>query len=234
MRLQKYLAQCGIGSRRKSEQYILDGKVKVNGETITTLGTKVSENDEVLFMGKSVKIENQLIYIMLNKPAGYITAVTDQFNRPTVVDLIKEIDTRIYPVGRLDYDTSGLLILTNDGNLTYKLTHPKHDIEKTYIANLYGIPTDDELKLFREGVIIDGQKTVPAKIEIIKKDGRISTVKIVIVEGRNRQVKKMCEAIGYKVKSLKRIGTGELYLDNLKEGQYRHLTKKELDYLKSL
>ncbi|MBR2852637.1 MAG: rRNA pseudouridine synthase, partial [Anaerotignum sp.] len=151
-------------------------------------------------------------------------------------DLVKGVNERIFPVGRLDYDTSGLLLLTNDGDLTYKLTHPKHDVDKTYIAKLYGIPDEDALQKFRRGVTIDGVRTKPAKIQIIEKDkdGRFCTAEIIIHEGRNRQVRKMCEAIKHPVAQLQRVATGDLKLGNLEKGKYRHLTEKEVKYLKKL
>ena len=163
-----------------------------------------------------------------------MTTAKDQFGRPAVLDLVKGVEERIFPVGRLDYETSGLLLLTNDGELTYKLTHPKHDVEKTYIARLYGTPDDSALQKFRRGVIVDGRQTKPAKIRILEKGDRICTVEITIHEGRNRQVRKMCEAIRHPVAQLKRVATGELRLGELPKGKFRHLTAAEVKYLKSL
>ena len=150
------------------------------------------------------------------------------------MDLIKKVKERVVPVGRLDYDTSGLLLLTNDGDLTYKLTHPKHNIEKTYVAKVYGTPTEDDVRKFKYGVVIDSRRTEPAKLEVVEENGKFSVCKITITEGRNRQVRKMCEAIKHPVASLKRVSTGELTLGELKKGQYRHLTEKEVKYLKNL
>ncbi|MDR2904025.1 MAG: rRNA pseudouridine synthase [Clostridiales bacterium] len=235
MRLQKYLSEAGVASRRKSEEFILAGRVTVNGETVRTLGTKVDDAaDTVLFDGAPVKKKEQFVYLMLHKPEGYVTTSKDQFDRPAVLDLLKDVKERVFPVGRLDFDTSGLLILTNDGELTYKLTHPKHNIDKVYIARLFGEPTAEELARFRGGVEIDGRTTAPASIEIIKKDARFTSAKITIKEGRNRQVRKMCEAIDHKVAVLKRVATGKLFLGDLQKGDYRHLTKAEVAYLKNI
>lgn len=235
-RLQKFLAEAGVASRRKAEELIAAGKVKVNGRVVTELGTKIDpKKDQVLYMDQPVDTKNVThVYIMLHKPEGYVTTAKEQFGRPGVMDLVKDIDARIFPVGRLDYDTSGLLLLTNDGDLTYKLTHPKHDVEKTYIARLYGTPDDMDLQKFRRGVEIDGRRTKPAKIQILEKGERQSTVEIVLHEGRNRQVRKMCEAIRHPVAQLKRVATGDLKMGDLPKGKYRHLTAKEVKYLKSL
>ncbi|MBQ6554330.1 MAG: rRNA pseudouridine synthase [Firmicutes bacterium] len=232
IRLQKYLADAQVASRRKSEEIILSGRVKVNGSVVTELGTKVDENDLVEVDGKPVKPAEKFVYIMLHKPEGYITSAKDQFDRPTVLDIVKS-EYRLYPVGRLDYDTSGLLLLTNDGDMTYRLTHPKHNVEKTYIAQIEGTPTEDELRRFETGLEIDGYKTAPAKIKIVKKS-RLTTVKIVIHEGKNRQVRRMCAAIGHEVKALKRVATGRLSLNGLEKGKYRELTAEEIEYLKTL
>ncbi len=235
VRLQKFLAEAGIASRRKAEELIVMGKIQLNGKVVTELGTKVdTQKDVVLYQNKKVEIKQNFVYIMLYKPEGYVTTVKDQFQRPTVMDLLKDITERVYPVGRLDYDTSGLLLLTNDGDLTYRLTHPKHHIEKTYEAKLFGIPSEQDILKFRRGIIIDGKKTEPATLEILKKEKKYTTVRIVIQEGRNRQVRKMCQAIKHPVAQLKRIGTGTLFLKDLKKGSYRYLTQKEISYLKSL
>lgn len=235
-RLQKFLAEAGIASRRKAEELIAAGKIKVNGKVITELGTKIDpKKDEVLYLDKVVsKKEVELVYIMLHKPEGYVTTAKEQFGRPGVMDLVRDVNARIFPVGRLDYDTSGLLLLTNDGDLTYKLTHPKHDVDKTYIAKLYGTPDDMDLQKFRRGFFIEGRQTKPAKMQILENGERQSTVEIIIHEGRNRQVRKMCEAIKHPVAQLKRVATGELTLGDLPKGKYRRLTAKEIKYLKSL
>lgn len=237
-RLQKFLAEAGVASRRKAEVLIAQGKVKVNGKVVTEMGFKIdSEKDEVTYLEKKVsKKQTKMVYIMLHKPVGYVTTAKEQFGRPAVVDLIQGVSERIFPVGRLDYDTSGLLLLTNDGDLTYKLTHPKHDVDKTYIAKLYGVPDEGALQKFRRGVVLDGKRTKPAKIQILNrdKDGRFCTAEIIIHEGRNRQVRKMCESIKHPVAQLQRVATGELKLGDLPKGKYRHLTEKEVKYLKKL
>lgn len=237
-RLQKFLAEAGVASRRKAEELIAQGKVKVNGKVVTEMGMKIDPaKDEVTYLDKKVTTKDtKMVYIMLYKPEGYVTTAKEQFGRPAVMDLVKGVKERIFPVGRLDYDTSGLLLLTNDGDLTYKLTHPKHDVDKTYIAKLYGIPDEGALQKFRRGVVIDGKRTKPAKIQIIDKDkdGRFCTAEIIIHEGRNRQVRKMCEAIKHPVAQLKRVATGDLKLGDLQKGKYRHLTEKEIKYLKKL
>lgn len=237
-RLQKFLAEAGVASRRKAEELIAAGRVKVNGIVIKEQGVKIDpRKDKVEFDGKALsqKVEKK-VYLMLHKPEGYVTTSKEQFGRPAVLDLIHGVPERIFPVGRLDYDTSGLLLLTNDGDLTYRLTHPKHDVDKTYIAKLFGVPDDGDLQKFRRGVAIDGRKTSPAKIQIIsrEKDLRFCTVEIQIHEGRNRQVRKMCEAIHHPVAQLKRVATGELKLGDLPKGKYRFLTEQEIKYLKSL
>ncbi len=230
LRLQKFLAEAGIASRRKAEQFIVMGKVEVNGKVVTELGTKIdTEKDTVLYEHKKVVLKQKLIYIMLHKPEGYVTTVKDQFQRATVIDLLKGVTERVYPVGRLDYDTSGLLLLTNDGDLTYRLTHPKHNIEKTYEAKLFGTPSEQNIIQFHRGVSIDGKKTEPAKLEILQKGEKYSIVRIVIQEGRNRQVRKMCQAIGKKVLALHRSKIGSIDVKDLKIGTWRYMTKDEIN-----
>lgn len=233
IRLQKALADAGVASRRKAEEYIKDGKVTVNGKIITELGTKVDCEKDIICYNKEKITKSKMIYILLNKPEGYVTTAKDQFNRPTVIDLIK-IEERIFPVGRLDFDTSGLLILTNDGDLTYKLTHPKHNIKKVYEAKILGIPNKEDIQIFQKGINIEGKKTSPAEFKIIDKNNNIATVLITITEGRNRQVRKMCEYINHPVLKLKRVQEGDIKLGNLKKGHYRVLTDREIKYLKSL
>ncbi len=237
-RLQKFLAEAGVASRRRAEELIAQGDVQVNGQVVTEMGRRIDpKKDEVTYLGKKITGKTaESVYIMLHKPAGYVTTAKEQFGRPAVVDLIQGVNARIFPVGRLDYDTSGLLLLTNDGDLTYKLTHPKHEVEKTYLAKLYGVPDEGALQKFRRGVLIDGRRTRPAKIQILEraKDGRFCTAEIVIHEGRNRQVRKMCAAIKHPVAQLQRVGVGALLLGNLPKGKYRYLTEKEIKYLKKL
>lgn len=234
VRLQKYLAQAQVASRRKAEEIILEGRVEVNGQIVDTLGVKVDdEKDIVKVDGKVVSENKEYIYIMLNKPEGCVTTAKDQFERKTVMDYL-DIEERVYPVGRLDYDTSGLLLLTNDGDLTYKLTHPKHNVDKTYIATVEKMPSEINMNKFRSGLIIDGYKTAKAKIAIVKNSGKFINLKISIHEGHNRQVRKMCDAIGCPVKFLKRIAVGNLKIGSLEKGKYRLLTAEEIEYLKSL
>ncbi len=231
IRLQKFLAEAQVASRRKSEEIIAQGRVTVNGEVADTPGVKVdAEKDIICVDGKLVKKAEKMVYIILNKPEGCVTTVKDQFNRKTVMDYVSDVRQRIYPIGRLDYNTSGLLILTNDGDLAYRLTHPKHNIEKTYIACVEKTPSSDDMESFRRGIIIDGRKTAPAYIEIIGKN----KLEIKIHEGRNRQVRKMCEAIGSPVITLERVAIGNLKLDNLDKGKYRHLSVDEIEYIKGL
>ena len=233
VRLQKYLAVCGIASRRKAEELITDGKVKVNGVVVTELGTKIDDKlDTVEFNGKVIKQEESKVYIMLHKPYGYVTTVKDQFERPTVIDLLYDVKERVFPVGRLDYDTSGLILMTNDGDVAYKMTHPKHIVDKVYMAKLRSKPSEKELQMFRDGLLIEDKMTAKARIDIEANTAEYCYVKIIITEGRNRQVRKMCEAIGCDVMSLKRVGMGQLRLGNLSKGEYRHLTNREVEYLK--
>ena len=233
MRLQKFLAEAGVASRRKCEEYILQGRVKVNNEVVTELGTKVdTENDFILFDNKLMEIKPNNVYILLNKPIGYVTTVNDQFGRDNVLDLIK-VKERVVPAGRLDMYTSGALLLSNDGDFVYKITHPKHEIDKTYTVTLIGIITKIEVEALENGVKIEDYITKPAKVRILKtdKEKNISRLEITIHEGKNRQVRKMCEAIGKKVKALHRSKIGTLSVKDLKIGQWRFLTSKEVDYL---
>jgi len=232
-RLQKYLANCGIASRRKCEEYILQGKVEVNGKIVKELGTKINpEKDEIKFENKIVKESNKFVYILLNKPIGYVTTSDDQFGRDKVLDLVK-VKERIVPVGRLDMYTSGALILTNDGDFVYKVTHPKHEIEKTYTVTVKGIVQNDEIEKLRKGVKIDDYTTKPAKVKILKTDIEkdISRLEITIHEGKNRQVRKMCEAVGRKVLALHRSKIGNIGVKDLELGKWRYLNAKEVQQL---
>lgn len=233
-RLQKVIASSGYCSRRKAEELIVEGKVKVNGKVITQLGIKVDYNDTVLVNGKPLNNKEEKIYYLLNKPRGVVTTVKDEKERKTVMELIPN-DKRVYPVGRLDYDTTGVLILTNDGELTNLLTHPKNHVEKTYIAKVEGLVMKQDLEKLCNGVIIDGKKTSRAKARIKKVDKKTNhtIVELVIYEGRNHQVKKMFEAIGYKVLKLKREKFSFLSVSNLKSGEYRLLSVKEVKKLYS-
>lgn len=235
MRLQKYISRCGVTSRRKAEKLITDGRVKVDGDIVTELGTKIDKiKNKVQVDDKYIELEENRVYILLNKPVGYVTTLRDEKDRKIVIDLIDDIDERIYPVGRLDKNTSGLLLLTNDGELTHKLTHPSFEVDKTYLALVEGIPNENKLDSFSKGLEIEDYVTAPAKIKILNKYKSESVLKITIHEGRNRQVRKMCAAIGHPVKELKRISLGELKLGNLKESHWRHLNNKEVDFLKMI
>lgn len=234
-RLQKIIAECGYCSRRKAEELILKGKVKVNGTVISQLGYKANMNDAIEVNGELLNNKEDYVYFLLNKPRGIITSTSDEKNRKTVIDLIN-CDKRIYPVGRLDYDTTGVLLLTNDGNLANYLMHPSHNIEKVYVVKIEGILTKEDVISLEKGVIIDGKKTSKSKVKIIKidKKNNISIVKIMIHEGRNHQVKKMFNAVGYNVIKLKRESFSFLTCDGLKSGEYRILSIKEVKMLYSL
>lgn len=232
-RLQKYLASCGIASRRKCEEYILQGRVQVNGKIVTELGTKIkSDKDIVKFDGKVVSSAKKLVYILLNKPIGYVTTSDDQFGRDKVLDLVK-VKERVVPVGRLDMYTSGALILTNDGDFVYKVTHPKHEIEKTYTVTVKGVVKNNEVEQLRKGVKIEDYITKPAKVKILKTDTEkdISRLEITIHEGKNRQVRKMCEAVGRKVLALHRSKIGKIHVKDLDLGRWRFLQTKEVQEL---
>ncbi|MDP4090386.1 MAG: pseudouridine synthase [Bacillota bacterium] len=233
-RLQKYMARCGIASRRKCEELIVRGKVMINGVTVTELGAKVTLSTDVVSVdGADIYPEERKVYIALNKPTGYVTSVKDQFNRPTVIDLI-ELSERIYPIGRLDYDTSGLLLLTNDGEIYNKVIHPRGVINKAYIAVIKGILNEMKIKTFKNGVDIGGYVTAQADIKILKQFKDSTEVRITIHEGKNRQIRKMCDKIGNPVVELKRISVGKINLGDLKPGTWRNLTEEEVNYLKNL
>ena len=232
-RLQKYLAQCGVASRRKCEELILQGRVQVNGVTVTELGTKINpEKDKIKFDGKDIKQAQKLVYILLNKPIGYVTTADDQFGRDTVLDLVK-VKERIVPVGRLDLYTSGALILTNDGDFVYQVTHPKHEIEKTYTVTIKGIVQNSEVEQLRNGIKIDDYITKPARVKILKTDTEkdISRLEITIHEGKNRQVRKMCEAVGRKVLALHRSKIGGIGVKDIELGKWRYLTANEVQQI---
>ena len=231
IRLQKYLAEAGITSRRKAEELITKGKIKVNGKIVTELGTKININkDKIEYEGKIVKQSQENVYILLNKPIGYVTTVKDQFNRESVLDLVK-VKQRIVPVGRLDMYTSGALILTNDGDFVYKVTHPKHEIEKTYTVTIKGIIENEEVEKLRKGIKIEDYTTKPAKVKILKtdKEKNQSRLEITIHERKNRQVRKMCETIGYKVLALHRSKIAGIGVKDIPLGKWRYLKKEEVE-----
>lgn len=231
-RLQKYIARCGAASRRGAEEMIFSGRIKVNGVRVDKI-VLVDEKDVIELDGRIIKPEKKEVYLVLNKPIGIITSSNDQFGRRTVLDMI-DIKERVYPVGRLDYDTSGLLILTNDGDAANRIMHPSRKIDKVYIAEVLGVPGKEELDSFKGGLKIEDYVTSHAGIRVIETKKNRSTLEITIHEGKNRQVRKMCEAIGHPVIGLKRVAEGEIILGNLKEGQWRYMTDKEIEYIKSI
>ena len=236
-RLQKILSTAGVASRRLSEELILQGRVSVNGKTITELGTKADPSvDEIKVDGRRIKSEQRKRYVLLNKPRGYITTRSDPEGRPTVMDLMKGVKEYIYPVGRLDYDSEGLLLLTNDGELAARLTHPRHEVEKVYEARVKGVPDDHALDRLARGVPIDGRRTAPAKIRasepFARGSGEQTIVEISIHEGRQRQVRKMFEAVGHPVVRLRRVRIGPLEDPDMPVGHWRELTPQEVSRLR--
>ncbi len=233
-RLQKVMAHAGIASRRKSEEIIAQGRVKVNGKVITTMGEKVDPQKDTIEVDGKVISKEKRIYLLLNKPTGYVSTVDDPRGRKTVLDLVGNISQRIYPAGRLDYDTSGLLILTNDGDLTYILTHPSFKVDKTYLVEVKGKVKPGDLNRLNKGIKLEDGMTVPSQTKLISSNSGTTNFVMTIHEGRNRQVRRMCKKIGYQVKNLKRIGIGFLKIDELSEGEYRHLTDEEIEKFKNL
>lgn len=231
MRLQKYLADCGVASRRQAEELIAQGLVQVNGETITQMGTQVAPGDVVTYRGEVVRPEGQKRYILYYKPIGEVTTVSDPEGRPTVMDHFRDFPVRLYPVGRLDFDSEGLLLLTNDGDLTRRLTHPSFEVDKRYIARVSNQVSEEGLRQLRGGVVIEGRKTAPAKVSVLRQDAFSTDILITIHEGRNRQIRKMVEAIGHQVVRLKRVQYGPVTLGNMKRGEWRDLTEEELNAL---
>ncbi|MEW6275493.1 MAG: pseudouridine synthase [Bacillota bacterium] len=232
-RLHKYLARAGVASRRKCEELIQAGLVKVNDQIVTRLGTSIDPAvDRVEVAGRPVQKPGEKVYILLNKPAGYVTTVHDPQGRPKVLDLLKNVRQRVYPVGRLDYETEGLLLLTNDGELAYALTHPRHQVQKTYLAWVSGVPPADKLAQMAKGMLLSDGPTAPARVKLKGKNKKGAVLEISIHEGRKRQVRRMCARIGHPVYRLKRIGLGPLALRGLKPGEYRLLTPEEVAKLK--
>ncbi|MFO7637087.1 MAG: pseudouridine synthase [Clostridia bacterium] len=230
MRLQKYLALCGVASRRKAEEMIAAGKINVNGQAVTRPGTLVRDGDKVDVQGREVRPESKKDYILFHKPEMVITSAKDQFKRKTVMDFVK-VSERIYPVGRLDYGTSGLLILTNDGDFAKLLTHPSHEVKKTYKALVKGTFDEQKKKRLETGVDIGGHVTFPAEIRYVPLGGQTYEIEIVIREGKNHQVKKMLETVGCRVARLERTAIGEIRDPDLQKGKWRRLTRKELQQL---
>jgi pseudouridine synthase len=229
-RLQKILSQAGIASRRASEQLMLDGRVTVNGATVLELGTKAdASSDDIRVDGQRIKIPERHLYLLLNKPRGYVTTRSDPQKRPTVIDLLVGVREYVYPVGRLDYDSEGLLILTNDGDLAARLTHPRHGVARVYEARVLGVPDEHDMKRLAKGVTIDGHRTGPAEVLSLGP----SRLRITVREGRNRQVRKMCDAIGHPVNELRRVAIGPLRDARLKVGRWRALTAQEVERLRA-
>ncbi len=233
-RLQKFMASCGVASRRKCEEIITAGRVKVNDVAVTELGHKVDPDKDTVYVdNKIINIEENKVYIALNKPEGIVCTVKDEKDRKTILDLVKTKE-RIYPIGRLDYDTSGLIILTNDGDIYNRVIHPRQAINKVYIALLEGCASEEEISNFCNGIDIDGYITAKANFEMNKRIGFNSKVTITIHEGKNRQIRRMCDAIGHPVIALKRVSVGEIKLGNMEKGEWRNLTEEEIKYLKNL
>lgn len=233
MRINKYIAQAGVASRRKADELIENGNVKVNGAVMKEPGYDVQEGDKVEVNGKLVEGQQKLVYVLVNKPFGVITSAKDEKDRVTVMELVKDIDERLFPVGRLDYNTTGALIMTNDGSLTYRVTHPKHELGKTYRALVKGVISNEKARKLRNGVDIGGYVTKRAKVTVLKGNQNSTLVEITIFEGKNRQVRKMFSAIGNPVQELERVAIGTIRLGHLKSGHYRKLTKEEIEYLKN-
>ncbi|EGK14123.1 pseudouridine synthase [Kroppenstedtia eburnea] len=233
-RLQKVMARAGVASRRKSEEWILSGKVRVNGKTVTQLGTRVDpERDRIEVEGRLIRPE-QKRYFLFYKPKGVITSLSDPDGRPVVTDWFREVEERVYPVGRLDYDTEGLLLLTNDGELTHGLAHPRHEVDKVYQATVKGIPAKKSLRRLETGVKLTDGWTAPAKVRMLRSGKEQACLELTIHEGRNRQVRRMCEAVGHPVVHLVRVQLAFLTLSGLQPGEYRELSKEEIRRLKEL
>ena len=228
MRLQKYMAECGVASRRKAEEMIAEGRVTVNSVKITEMGTQVEAGDEVRVDGQVIRPETEKRYVMYHKPAGEVTTVSDPEGRRCVLDHFRDYPVRLYPVGRLDYDSEGLLLLTNDGTLTERMLHPSHQVDKTYLARVTGSVTMDEVRQLRSGVMLDDHKTAPAKVRVIKLEAEAAVVLVTIHEGRNRQVRRMFEETGHQVTQLRRVRFGPLELGDLPRGKWRELTAEEV------
>ncbi len=234
MRINKYIAQCGVASRRKAEELIRFGKVKVNGKVTQDLSTDIKETDIVSIDNKSIKLVSNFVYYKLNKPKGYITSTSDDKDRKTVMNLMRGVHFRVFPIGRLDYDTEGLLLFTNDGEVANALTKPNSEVKKSYIVHIGGSISQEEIKHLSKGVDIGDYITKPCSIELLDTSENQSKLKVTISEGKNRQIRKMFSSINKEVTFLKRVQIGEIKLGGLSRGEYSPLNKKEINYLKSL
>lgn len=236
MRINKYLAECGLGSRRKCEELVTGGRVRLNGRPVSNLATEITEQDSVTVDGKKVARPVKQLYILLNKPKGCVCTASDEHGRKTVLDIVKPKypDARLFPVGRLDYDTEGLLILTTDGDTANRIMHPRNEVPKTYVARIEGEVTEAELDRIRGGIVLDGVKTKKCKARLLSFENNESRVEVVITEGRNRQVRRMFEYINREIVFLKRTAVGDLRLGGLYRGEFRELNAQEVEYLKNV
>ena len=235
MRINKFISECGVCSRRKAEEYIKSGLVRINGVVVDKLATDVDvTKDKVTISNQEISLTDSYVYYMLNKPKGYICSMSDDRNRKSIVDLLEDIDRRVFPVGRLDYDSEGLILLTNDGELTYKLTHPKFGIEKKYIVKVVGSMKESELAVLRAGVVVNNVRYSKCKVKLLSFENNVSKLEVTLTEGKNREIRKMFDAIGKEVIFLKRTQMAGIKLGGLKRGEIRRLKENEVDYLKSL
>ncbi len=234
LRIQKYLSDCGVMSRRKAEEEIKAGKIFVNGKA-AEIGQKISATDDVVtYLGKIVEKTEQKYYLMLNKPRGYVATLSDEKGRRCVADLVKDLNTRVYPIGRLDYNSEGVLLFTNDGEIANRLIHPKSNVEKVYFVRVKGKASSEQLERLNKSMVIDGYRIRPCNVTVQDDTTENQLLRFVLHEGRNRQIRRMCEQVGLFVTRLKRISVGKIYLESLPVGKWRLLTKQEVDYLKSL
>jgi pseudouridine synthase len=233
IRLNKFLSRAGISSRREADRLITEGRIKVNNRVVKELGYKIDDQkDSIEIDGRKVNKEQTLIYLMINKPKGYLVTLKDAFGRPTVMNLVSNLKRRVFPVGRLDYDSEGLLLLTNDGELTYRLTHPSYNIKKTYLAKVKGEPGSVKLSKLEKGIVLDGKKTAPAKVTLLESNPKRSLLRVEIHEGRKREVRRMFEFIGHRVLKLVRVDFAGLKMGKLKSGTWRFLRQQEIKKLK--
>lgn len=233
MRLNRFLAKAGIASRRAADLLLVEGRVAVNGQTVTEPGRVIDESsDEVTFDGERLMLPDEYVYLLVNKPSGYLVTCRDEFKRPVVLDLVRGYERLVRPVGRLDLDSSGLLLLTNDGELAFRLSHPRFKIDKKYMVKCEGSISDEKLAILRTGVELEDGRTRPARVELVARKSNVTRLNITMHEGRKRQIRRMCDAVGHRVVSLRRIEYGGIKLGRLKSGSYRHLGKEEIEDLK--